>query len=78
MQNLELGKSLNTKGNNEVGKNTALNYSHPKHHCTEISIFGRQILKKKSFNSSKSQYMIKNEILNYNSDVYFSLGCKHL
>lgn len=39
MHNLDLGKSLNTKGNDEKDKDTALNYSHPKHQCTEICIF---------------------------------------
>lgn len=79
MHNLDLARSLNTKGNNEKGKDTALNYSHSKHRCSEMRILVSKSLLKKSFHPpSLYQYMIKKQILNYNSDVFFCLGCKCL
>lgn len=72
MHNLDLARSLNTKGNNEKGKDTALNYSHSKHRCSEMRILVSKSLLKKSFHPpSLYQYMIKKQILNYNSDVFF-------
>lgn len=65
--------------NTEKDKDTAVNYSHHKLHCNETYfLVGKSLLKLFFTHPDVYQYMIKKQILNYNSDVCFCLGWKRL